>query len=259
MPTALIGLVGMLVILVAALMISAKSLMTYIDPLSFVIVMGCTIGSALIQFPAADLKLMFGGLRLCLVGKVPKFMDIVQELIEIAVDLKQNKPMEELKNKATDALTKQGLMLIENELPLDKIYYILNQQLIVMQTRDKKISNMFSSLGKLPPTFGMMGTVLGLVGLMESIGGEGGSSNLGTAMAVALVTTLYGVIIANYALDPVGANLKLKQEHMLTAQRIILKGIVLAADPNVTTIEIQEVLNAYLPEDQKVDVLKLEA
>ncbi len=256
MPTAFMGLVSMVVILVGSLFFSAENVMMYVAPLSFIIVMGCTVGSAFLQFPFQELKMMVSGMKRSLFGKVPPYEKIVKELVEIAIAVKSNKPMDEIKGMTKDTLTTQGLVLIENELPLDKIYYILNQQLIVMQTDDKKVSNMFSSLGKLPPTFGMMGTVIGLVGLLGSIGGEGGG-NIGTSMAIALITTLYGVIIANFMFDPVASNLKLKQEHMLTAQKIILKGMVLAADPNVTTIEIQEVLNAYLNEEKKVDVIKI--
>ena len=165
--------------------------------------------------------------------------------------------MDEIKGMATDPLTEQALGLIENQIPVDKISFIMTEQLLVAQEKDKQVIDIFAGLGKLPPTFGMMGTVIGLVGLLENLGGEGGAQAMGAAMAVALVTTLYGVVTANFFLDPVASNLKIKQNKMRTAQKIILKGIIMSSDATITSIEIQEALNAYLDEEEKVDVLQL--
>lgn len=257
MSSALLGLLAMIIIFVTSLVVSAKSIATYIDPLSVLIVLGCTIGSAFMQYPARELKLLKNGFKFSLFGKVPQFSGIVRHLIEIAKLLKSGKPIQEIMSTTTDPLIKQGLSLIENELPLDRIYYILNQQIQVQQTEDSKVKDMFSTLGKLPPTFGMLGTVIGLVGLLESLGGDSGSASVGGAMAVALITTLYGLVISNFFLDPVANNLRIKQDHMLTVAKIILKGLILSADSTVTTIEVQEIMNAYLPEKEKVDVINI--
>ncbi len=257
MPTAAIGLFSMCTIFVVSLLISAKHITTYIDPLSFLIVAGCTVGSALLQFPLNELKLLFGGFKLSLFGKPPKFSDVVHEQIDIAIAIRDRKAMDEIKGMATDPLTEQALGLIENQIPVDKISFIMTEQLLVAQEKDKQVIDIFAGLGKLPPTFGMMGTVIGLVGLLENLGGEGGAQAMGAAMAVALVTTLYGVVTANFFLDPVASNLKIKQNKMRTAQKIILKGIIMSSDATITSIEIQEALNAYLDEEEKVDVLQL--
>ena len=65
----------------------------------------------------------------------------------------------------------------------------------------------FKTMAKFPPAFGMMGTVLGLIALLQSLGNPDAKSQIGPAMAIALVTTLYGIAINNLAIIPMGESL----------------------------------------------------
>ena len=91
------------------------------------------------------------------------------------------------------------------------------------------ISRKLESLGQLqkfPPAFGLLGTTLGMIALMQSLG-PGMESNIGGAMAVALVATLYGVASANFIFIPIAENLTEQTEEDQIARRIIVEGVMM--------------------------------
>ncbi len=100
-------------------------------------------------------------------------------------------------------------------------------------------------LGKYPPAFGMMGTIIGLIAVLKQLGADNGIETVGPNMAVALITTLYGIFIANYIIHPISDNLHSRSQKDLKVRRIIAEGILLL-NKKEDPIYVREVLLGYL-------------
>jgi chemotaxis protein MotA len=103
----------------------------------------------------------------------------------------------------------------------------------------------FKAIGKFPPAMGLMGAVLGMIALLQTLGKPGAENNLGPAMAVALVATLYGIALANLVILPIADNLTDSASEVNTKNRIIIEGIKLIAE-NKNRVILTDHLNSYL-------------
>ena len=86
--------------------------------------------------------------------------------------------------------------------------------------------NRFKNIGKYPPAFGMMGTTMGMVVLLSGLGGKDAMKTMGPAMAVCLITTLYGVIIANVLIVPISENIEDSIMEIDLKNQIIAEGLI---------------------------------
>ena len=100
-------------------------------------------------------------------------------------------------------------------------------------------------LAKYPPAFGMMGTIIGLIAVMKHMSAEQGIDHVGPSMAVALITTLYGIFIANYIIHPISDNLNSRSQKDIKVRRIIAEGILLL-NKKEDPVYVREVLLGYL-------------
>ena len=129
----------------------------------------------------------------------------------------------------------------------------------VCETRAEKMminyseeSRKIKAVGKFPPAFGMMGTTIGMIVLLANLGGENALKMIGPAMGVCLITTLYGVAIANLVVVPVAENLMDNSREVYLKNQIVVEGMRLfveKANPIVVGIE----LNSYLTPTDRVD------
>ena len=108
------------------------------------------------------------------------------------------------------------------------------------------------SLGKFPPAFGMMGTTIGMIVLLANLGGEDAMKMIGPAMGVCLITTLYGVIIANLFVIPIGENLEVLSRESQIRNEIILEGIKHIMEKS-NPILVAEDLNSFLLPKDRLD------
>lgn len=103
----------------------------------------------------------------------------------------------------------------------------------------------FKMVAKFPPAFGLMGTTIGLMALLRSLGGKQSIDNIGPGMAVALITTLYGLAIANFILIPISENLAKLTKDDLLARRIVVEGLMLIQEGKPTRF-VEEKLKSFL-------------
>lgn len=153
-----------------------------------------------------------------------------------------------------EQLLNDGLELISLGFTKDKIEELLSQRYQNYAGKITLLSQWFKRNSKYPPAFGLMGTVLGLIHVMRGISNGLETKEVGVRMAVALVATLYGLIVSNLILNPIGEWLleELKKDH-IKAEMAILSIINLKEDANL--LEIQELLNSYLEPKNRLDLI----
>lgn len=148
-----------------------------------------------------------------------------------------------------------GQELIQLGIPKNEIEAILNLKIQVHTDSTMVVSNWIRSLAKYPPAFGLAGTVLGLIHLMKSLTEGSSPSQVGILMALALLATLYGIIVSNFIIAPLGEKIKGALDEELINADMAIHTILLKVG-NTNLLIAQENLGQYLIDDkQKIDLI----
>ena len=234
---------------IAGLYLSSDNMGLFLDGTSIFVVVGGTIAAAAISVQTPKLlNLLKLFLQQTIKGRVVNYQDIIKELIELSSYFSNKERLSGKKNGIKDDFLRSFIELYLDELVDDQRFL----ELIISRKKNKTKSLMtevgrFNKIGKYPPAFGMMGTTMGMVVLLSELGGKDAMKTMGPAMALCLITTLYGVILANVVIVPIGENI----EHAVTdidlKNRIIVEGMDLILKKTPPAI-IAEELNSYLDE-----------
>ncbi len=208
----------------------------FIDIPSIFITVGGTFGVLIAISPLSFLKRIPKLIKIALFP--PKYdpQKYINELVEYAKIARSKGllALEDGANKCEDPFMKQSLMLIVDANDSGKVRQMLEDSLDFMEERHAEGAEFFSKGGSLGPAFGMLGTLVGLVIMLQNMDG----GNLGPAMAVALITTLYGSILANIVFAPLEAALKNAHASEMFCMRIVVEGVMsIAAGSNPRLIQ----------------------
>lgn len=137
----------------------------------------------------------------------------------------------------------------------EKVSAILKRKIETRHQRQTKFALAIKGLAKYPPAFGLAGTVFGLIALMQKISNAQIDGSIGVEMAIALLATLYGIIVSNTLISPVGEFLMRRAQNSKLQSQLILLTIN-AMNEGSTLVELQEELNANLGPNERIDLFK---
>ena len=150
--------------------------------------------------------------------------------------------LEEVASELDDEFLKKGILLIVDGTDPELVRAILETELISTEERHKKKINFWQDLGSMGPAWGMIGTLIGLVNMLKQLSDP---DSIGPQMAVALLTTLYGSVIANWLCSPISAKLKANDALENIMKEITIEGLLsIQAGENPRVIE--EKLKSFL-------------
>lgn len=206
------------------------NLINFFDPASILITIGCTIFIVVASFPGSMLKNMPKHVKIILNNKLFDPTSYIDQLVELAQIARKNGllSMEEKANEQTDPFFKQAIMLIVDANDQDKVRGILENDIECMSARHDAVAAMYDKASSVAPAFGMVGTLVGLINMLKGmdVSAEGGASNIGTAMGTALITTLYGCVLAHMIFGPIATQLRQRDEEEMLCKLIIVEGIM---------------------------------
>ena len=224
--------------LIASAMILGAGLPAFLDIPSVLIVVGGTIATTLIRFPLPTVLSIGSVIKHAFFDKLSKPDDMVKRIIELA-ELARRESVLALDNvEIDDPFLKKGIQLAVDGTDPPLIKAILNTELLAIQERHKTGQNIFAGMGDSAPAFGMIGTLVGLVQMLLAMDDP---SSIGPAMAVALLTTMYGAIIANVVCIPVADKLKLRSDREKVIKEITvagIEGIMAGTHPRVIEVKL---------------------
>jgi len=158
--------------------------------------------------------------------------------------------LEEVASELDDEFLKKGILLIVDGTDPELVRAILETELISTEERHKKKINFWQDLGSMGPAWGMIGTLIGLINMLQQMNDP---SSIGPSMAVALITTLYGSMLANWICFPIAAKLKSKNEEEMVIKEIMIEGLLsIQAGENPRVIE--EKLKSFLTPAEKAEM-----
>jgi chemotaxis protein MotA len=230
----------------------------YFDEVAMIIVLGGTLTVTLIAFPINYLITLVVSPFQMLFEKKNRFDHTVEILVKTAQAAQTSKAaIRELVDDAkTDPFLKEGLELYLLNIDRNDFKGIMTERIYRSRQRDDEQAALFRKLAKYPPAFGLVGTVLGLVSLMRTIGDGATASDIATKMALALVATLYGLAFANFILAPLAEHFTHKAEDLKVFRELQVEGMLMIYDKK-SPLVVQEMLNSFLNVKDRLDVIGL--
>ncbi|MDE7054944.1 MAG: MotA/TolQ/ExbB proton channel family protein [Oscillospiraceae bacterium] len=233
--TYIIGVVGAVVIMLIGMMFGGKDgLLTpsqignFFDPASIFITIGCTLMIIIASFPPSALKDIPKHFKILMNTKGNDPLAIIDELVELAQVARKNGllALEEKGNQQENPFFKQCIMLIVDNNDADQAREIMMNDIEQSAARHESGAGMYDRGSSVAPAFGMVGTLVGLINMLKAMDVESGGGDLGPAMATALVTTLYGCILAHMIFGPIANQLRQRDEEEMLCKLIIVEGIM---------------------------------
>ena len=241
-----IGIIaGFGLILVAIIL--GGDLSTFISVPSIVIVLGGTAAATLINYPLTDVIGIVGPVRNAFFNQDVDPRGLIQELIEYATIARREGilALEDHASNAKDEFMGKSVQLAIDGTAPELIRDILTTEVAFMEDRHSKGQAILSGMGTAAPAFGMIGTLIGLVTMLS---GMEDPSTIGQGMAVALLTTLYGAVLANVAFIPAAGKLKVRTASELLAKEITIEGILSIQSGDNPRI-VEQKLKAFISPD----------
>jgi len=228
-------------------------IMAFLDIPSVFIVVVCTLSIVVASFPPSIIKAV--PKHFSVIFNATRYQPIlyIDQLVELAQVARKNGllALEEKANEQTDPFFKQAIMLIVDANDPDKVRNILNNDMEVTASRHAMVVGMYDKASAVSPAFGMVGTLIGLIKMLGNMDpSAGGASTIGSDMAIALITTLYGCILAHMIFNPIASNLRIRDEEEILCRMIIVDGIM-SIQSGENPKFLREKLLTYMTQDQR--------
>jgi len=197
----------------------------FFDVPSIIIVVGGTTAVTLINFPLADVLGVLGTVKNAFIHKATMPGALIERLVEFATIARREGilALESHAGEAGDEFMQKSVQLAIDGTQPELIKDILTTELAFMEDRHATGQSILVAMGTFSPAFGMIGTLIGLVKMLASLEDP---SQIGQGMAVALLTTLYGALMANLIFLPSAGKLKVRTSNEILAREIIIEGIL---------------------------------
>lgn len=243
--TTVIGLIAAWSFVFLAIALGGVGLGPYIDIPSVLIVVGGTIAVIVGQFEGADLKRMTAAMKVAMQKvKTEDLPELVEKIIFYATEIKKHGVMhvEQKVLEESNPFFKEAFQLIVDGVKADVLVPLMETKLEHLGKRHSVMIKMFGNIGGVAGSMGMIGTLVGLVAMLANLSDP---AAVGPAMAVALITTLYGALIGTIFAGIIESKLNEKHNVEATACEIIIIGAsMIAAEESIGNIKMR--LNATL-------------
>ena len=229
--TYIIGVVLSFVFILLGMMgfpaIDPGKIMNFVDGPSAMIVIGCTVAILAASLPVSTLKSIGSHLKIVMNTKLFDPMTYIDQLTELANKARKDGllSLEASAAETTDPFMKSAIMLLVDGSDADRVRAVLETDIENMTARHDAGAAMYEKGSAVAPAFGMVGTLCGLINMCKGLNMSDGSSNLGNDMGVAMITTMYGCILAHMIFGPLAAHLRSQDEKEVICKQIVVEGI----------------------------------
>lgn len=249
----LVGLLGAFGMMLWAIA-SGSGLGPFIDVPSLILVIGGTFMIGFVHFPLKDMLTAGKVAKNTMFTKPIDNQKLIEQLVDYANRARREGilALEGVIQETSNRFLAQGIQLAVDGQEAEAIEAILSAEIDQMKKRHTKGQDIFFALGSYSPAMGLIGTLIGLVQMLQNLSDP---SKIGPAMAIALLTTFYGAILANVIFLPFKGKLEQRSNMEIFSMELILEGILaISAGDNPRVVEQR--LNAYFAPAARVSVNK---
>ena len=250
-----LGLVAGAIVIMTLILMGGDLRMFY-DVHAIIIIFGGSFAATLIRFPiAAMLHGLPLGMRYAFTLRSIGARELVDELAGLAEIARKSGPVGLEKVNPEDPFLSKGVRFVADGYDADFIRDNLERDRDNFLTHLDEGQKIYRAIGDCAPAFGMIGTLIGMVQMFANMTDP---AKLGPFMAVALLATLYGAVVANLFCLPIADKLHVKLVEEEVNRTLIIDGILMIRDSKSPTL-VREMLLAYLPEKHRHDEAELAA
>jgi|LSQX01.3.fsa_nt_gb chemotaxis protein MotA len=246
----IIGFILGLGCILIALMQSDAGLRPFWDLQSLLITVGGSMGAVIISFSVEQLRNIPKMIRIAFRSEEQDPLDIIDGMIDLAEKARREGllALEDSLSRTDDTFMQRGIQLIVDGTDPELVRDILETDLAYIEDRHTNGKAIFDAMTAYAPAFGMIGTLIGLILMLRTLDKP---STIGPAMAVALITTLYGVIVANLVTGPIATKLSVKNDEEIRLREMMLEGILSIQSGENPRIVEEKLMGFLAPRDRQ--------
>ena len=216
---------------------------------SLLIVGGGTLAATFVNFPISDVLRVLKVVSKAFLHKASSPYQTIELVVSMSEKVRREGILaldRELESLEDDFLRKGAQLAVDGMEP-DAIRDILSMEITRLEDRHKVGQGIFTAMGNYAPAFGMIGTLIGLIRMLRTLEDP---TQIGAGMAMALVTTLYGVLMANLIFLPIAGKLKERSQQEVLLNELMLEGILAIQSGDNPRI-VRDRLMGFLPPKQR--------
>ena len=241
-----LGAMGM----VAYTMISGGGIEPFIDPASMTTVFGGTLFAVLYSHPIGAWSAGHGAMLKVFMPPIKKNEELIERMVELAAIARKDGMMALEGQEVPDKFFSKGMQMLVDGADETKLAEQMTQEIKAMKLRHEARQNVIKSYVDIAPAMGMVGTLIGLVFML---GNMADPKSIGPAMAIALLTTLYGALLANLMFQPMLTKLEGFTEYEVVYREMVLSGLrSIARGESPRNIQDQMVANLPAKAQEKM-------
>lgn len=241
-----VGILAGFLMLTGAIVTKTGAYKIFVNVPGILIVLGGTLCTVLISFPLQDVVKVFKVLRILLRKRAPNFKSCVEEIVSLSKVAPRGVLVLEREIKNLDDLfLRDGIEMVVAGYSDGEIREILQSRIDNRGLTEQSEAHIYHTMARFAPAFGMVGTLIGLIAMMVDMG-TGNFNQLGPNMAIALVTTFYGLILANLVFRPIAVQLERRTEEELRFLTMITEGVIMI-QKKWHPHKVEDYLNSFLP------------
>lgn len=226
-----------------------ESFLMFIDLSSILIVFGGVLAAMFVSFSLKDMKLLVNVMRQAFKKNEYHLGELINTFTRLSNRARREGllALETEIEELNDPFMKKGILLAVDGVEQEVIIDVMNAEIAAMEERHRRGRSLLEKAGEYAPSWGMIGTLIGLVLMLNNLNDP---STLGPNMALALITTLYGSMLANLVFLPLASKLAQKTEREVFVKQVMIEGIIgVQSGQNPKLLE--EKLIAFLSSEER--------
>ncbi len=219
------------------------------NPSGILITVGGSFGALMVNFRVDEIKAVLQVTKQAFVRRDEGVVELSRHFMDMATKARREGllGLEDELDEITDTFLRNGLQMVIDGFEPETIRHILNAEIDALEGRHELGQSLYRSWGALAPAFGMIGTLIGLVMMLARLDDP---SAIGPGMAVALLTTFYGALMANLIFIPLAGKLAIYSENEVRRKEVVIEAL-LALQSGINPRLLQEQLKAYFTPQEK--------
>lgn len=241
-----LGIVFSSVLFVFIIIFAANDPLSFLNVPGLVIVVGGTIAAIFLSYPLRDIKHCLKSLRQVFIYEGLNPQKEASEIVAVSQMwfYGDKQAIENIIENINNPYLKTGFQLIVDNTPVEDILSLLKWRIARLRAKEKAEASIFYSLASYAPAFGMLGTLIAMTNLLQIIEARD-VAGISHSMGTALITTFYGLILANLVFHPIAIKLERRTEQRIMIMSMIMEGITLIADRRSPSF-IRETLKSFI-------------
>ncbi len=236
------------ILIISAAVFSSSDISIFLDLTGFLIVVGGTASAVLIKFPLQTCaQALLTGIKTAFVERSERPQELIQLATQLSRTARKHGHLAMENVKVRNPFFSKGLHLIIDGHKDEFVRKVMTTDMTQAIERHMVGERVFRAIGETAPALGMIGTLVGLVQMLVAMDDP---AKLGVGMAVALLTTLYGALIAHLVAIPIADKLDMRAQAELRTKELIIESLI-NIQKGENPVIMEEILSAYLPGNQR--------